>query len=70
MTDELSNPASAEQIGKPDTPPTFHHDMFDVTIADTVGAIFLGIIALILLIALLRSQARNRELIAQLQHHS
>jgi hypothetical protein len=68
MTDELSNPTGAEQTGKPDAAATYHHDM--VTTTDTVGAVFLGIIALILLIALLRSQARNRELIAQLQHHS
>ena len=37
-----------------------------VRVSDTVGALILGFISLILLIALLRSQARNRRLMAQL----
>jgi hypothetical protein len=37
-----------------------------VTVSDTVGTIVLGILALSLLIALLRSQARNREMAVQL----
>jgi hypothetical protein len=68
MADELSIPTGVEQIGGPGIPTTYHNDK--ITVTDTVGAALLGIIALILLIALLRSQARNRELIAQLQHHS
>ncbi len=36
-----------------------------VTMTDTLGAIFLGFVALSLLIALLRAQARIRELQAQ-----
>lgn len=37
-----------------------------ITIRDTVGTVFLSILALVLLVALLRSQARNRALVAQL----
>jgi hypothetical protein len=37
-----------------------------VSVSDTVGTLLLGIIALALLIALLRAQARNRSLLAQL----
>jgi hypothetical protein len=37
-----------------------------ITTRDTAGAVFLGILALILLVALLRSEARNRALVAQL----
>jgi hypothetical protein len=37
-----------------------------VTVSDTVGTMLLGVIALVLLIALLRAQARNRSLLAQL----
>jgi hypothetical protein len=37
-----------------------------ITIGDTAGAILLGILALGLLVALLRSEARNRVLVAQL----
>lgn len=35
-------------------------------VKDTLGMIFLGVLALILLAALLRAQARNRELLQQL----
>jgi hypothetical protein len=37
-------------------------------VKETIGVIFLGILALILLAALLRAQARNRELLQQLAH--
>jgi len=37
-----------------------------VHVQDTVGTIILGVITLVLLIALLRSQARNRKLIFHL----
>jgi hypothetical protein len=37
-----------------------------VEVIDTVGSIFLGILAVILLVALLRAQARNRALLAEL----
>lgn len=37
-----------------------------VTVSDTVGTILLGAIAVVLLIALLRAQSRNRRLVAQL----
>ena len=40
-----------------------------VTSTDTIGAGLLGLIALVLLIALLRSQARNRRLLKQLAAH-
>jgi hypothetical protein len=36
-----------------------------ITTRDTAGAVLLGILALILLVALLRSEARNRALVAQ-----
>lgn len=38
-----------------------------VNVADTIGVIFLGILALSLLLALLRAEARNRKLLNQLQ---
>ena len=37
-----------------------------VRVSDTVGTLILGIITLVLLIALLRSQTRNRRLLVQL----
>ncbi len=40
-----------------------------VKTTDTVGAMFLGLLAILLLIALLRSQALNRKLIARLAQH-
>jgi hypothetical protein len=43
-----------------------HYNPVTNKMIDTVGAIFLGVLALILLIALLRAQARNRALVAQL----
>jgi hypothetical protein len=41
-----------------------------VTVIDTVGAVFLGLISLILMIALLRTHARNRQLEVQLARQS
>ena len=38
-----------------------------VEMKDTIGAIFLGILAWILLIGWTRSEARNRQLVKQLQ---
>ena len=43
-----------------------HYNPVDVTVSEAVGTTFLGLFTLILLIALLRSQARNRELLRQL----
>lgn len=43
-----------------------HFNPVDVTVSEAVGASFLGLLALLLLIALLRSQARNRKLLRQL----
>jgi hypothetical protein len=37
-----------------------------VSVSDTVGTLILGLFALLLLIALLRSQGRNRRLLVQL----
>jgi hypothetical protein len=37
-----------------------------VTVSETVGTMLLGIMAIVLLIALLRAQARNRSLVTQL----
>ncbi len=39
-----------------------HFNPVSVNVPETCGVIFLGIIALTLLIALLRAQARNRQL--------
>jgi len=39
-----------------------HYNPVDVTLGEVIGTTFLGLLALLLLIALLRSQARNREL--------
>jgi hypothetical protein len=62
MTDKRVNPSNNEQAhSRPllDGSPI-------ITTRDTVGVVILGILALILLVALLRSQARNRALAAQL----
>ena len=46
-------------------------DVSGVTLVkDTLGVVFLGLVALFLVVALARSQARNRELISQLLEHS
>jgi hypothetical protein len=47
-------------------PLKMHSHYNPVKVIDTVGSIFLGMIALILLLALLRAQARNRALLAEL----
>ena len=44
--------------------PVSHYN--PVNVSDALGALMLGILALILLVALLRCQARNRKLLAQL----
>jgi hypothetical protein len=46
--------------------PTGGGDYVNVNFQESAGVIFVGIIALVLLWALLRSEARNRELQAQL----
>ena len=38
-----------------------------VTVNDTMGALFLGILSVILLIGWIRTETRNRELITQLE---
>ncbi len=43
------------------------HNPVSVRVNDSVGSIFLGLMALILLLALLRSQAQNRKLLQRLQ---
>ncbi|MDX1687289.1 MAG: hypothetical protein R3248_04835 [Candidatus Promineifilaceae bacterium] len=43
-----------------------HYNPVDVAMRETIGTTLLGVVALILLIALLRSQARNRKLLGQL----
>jgi hypothetical protein len=62
MTDERQNPTNDEQA---DNRPLLDGSQI-ITTRDTAGAVFLGILALILLVALLRSEARNRALVAQL----
>lgn len=42
-----------------------HYNPVDVAMRETIGTTFLGLLALVLLIALLRSQARNRRLLRQ-----
>lgn len=59
MTDNQQDLAHAEQAGV-----VGHYN--PVAVTDTLGTIFLGTIVFILLIALLRAQARNRELLARL----
>jgi hypothetical protein len=62
MTDKRVNPPNHEQA---DSRPLLDGSPI-ITTRDTVGVVILGILALILLVALLRSQARNRALVAQL----
>jgi hypothetical protein len=66
MTEKQQDPEKDEQAK--DRP--LAYNVTDITVIDTVGVIFLGALALILLIALLRSQARNRALVAQLSQQS
>ena len=42
-----------------------HSHYNPVSVNDTVGAVVLGVLALVLLLALLRAQARYRELLEQ-----
>jgi hypothetical protein len=46
-----------------------HFNPASIKVIDTTGAVFLGLLAILLLIALLRAQARNRELLARLAQH-
>jgi hypothetical protein len=66
MTDKQQNPANNEQA---ENRPLVDKSQI-ITTSDTPGVIILGILALILLVALLRSQARNRALVAQLSQQS
>ena len=56
VTENSGDDSQAEVIG--------HYNPVNVT--DTMGVILIGTIAIILLFALLRAQARNRSLAAQL----
>ncbi len=67
MTDKPQNPANDEHT---DNRLFLRDGSTMITTADTVGAIILGILATTLLVALLRSQARNRALVAQLSQQS
>lgn len=43
-----------------------HYNPVRVTVGEAIGTILLGLLAILLLLALLRSQARNRELLRRL----
>lgn len=43
-----------------------HYNPVDVSVGEAIGTIMIGLVALFLLIALLRSQARNRKLLHRL----
>ena len=58
MTDEQQNLTNDEQADETEHSPT---GSVNVNVNEAVGAIILGVIALILLIALLRAQARNKQ---------
>jgi len=66
MTDKPQNPADDDPA---DSRPFLDGSQV-VTTTDTVGAMLLGTLALTLLVALLRSQVRNRTLVAQLSQQS
>jgi len=66
MTDKPQNPANDEHT---DDRPLLEGSQI-ITTTDTVGAMILGVLALSLRVALLRSQARNRALAAQLSQQS
>lgn len=53
-----------------DTPRPGNYTFSPVTVTDTTGAAFLGTIAIVLLVALLRALARNRQLEMQLARQS
>ena len=67
MTDKPQNPANDELT---DNRLLLRDGSTIIATRDTPGVIILGILALILLVALLRSQARNRALVAQLSQQS
>lgn len=59
-------PADAAEVNVGDIYIRTAGDVSGVTLVkDTLGVIFLGLVALFLVVALARSQARNRELINQ-----
>jgi hypothetical protein len=62
MIDEQKKPTNDERINKIHS----HYNPVTVTSTDSFGAIILGALAFILLIALLRAQGRNRALLSQL----
>lgn len=67
MTEKPQNPANDEHT---DNGLFLRDGSQIITTTDTVGAMILGILGVILLVALLRSQARNRALVAQLSQQS
>lgn len=60
MTEQEQNQLSEEQDHQPPFP--YNNSPVTVTISEAIGIIAMSIMALILLIALLRAQARIREL--------
>jgi hypothetical protein len=66
MNDETRSALDA----RPSTTRPLAYDVIEIESINTVGAVLLGILALVLLIALLRCQARNRALLAQLSQHT
>ncbi len=62
MTEEQQKPDSDERVSKIHS----HYNPVTVTSTDSFGAIILGFLALILLVALLQAQGRNRELLTRL----
>lgn len=58
---------SRSQLVSTDQPYGSASNPIDVSVNNTVGALFLGVVALILLVAFLREEARNRALTAKLQ---
>ncbi len=65
MTDKPQNPTNDEFT---DNRLFLRDGSTMITATDTVGAMILGILALTLLVAPLRSQARNRALVELSQH--
>jgi hypothetical protein len=60
-------PAEAAEVNVGDIYIRTAGDVSGVTLVkDTLGVIFLGLVSLFLIVALARSQARNRELIIKL----
>lgn len=59
MPDEPHKATDEEKVG-------VYGNYSPVAVSDSLGAVILGALTFILLLALLRSQARNRELLARL----